>query len=454
MSGTPFKLFDRFGGLFGRRPPAPVNRATREVERPSWFARLAGGVAAGLGGLLGLMRGDAGTAERDRGWDASGQPTRWVGFDVAFVWVVVGLLALGTVMVYSASIQLPDNPKFAAYSPTHFLSRHLLSIGLALVAAAAVSALPMRVWERWAPWLFVVALVLLVVVLLPFVGKVVNNSRRWIPLGVLNFQPSELAKLAMAMYAANYMVRKMDVKESFTRAVLPMAIALGFVGVLLLAEPDMGAFIVIALIAIGILFLGGVNGRMFLIMTAVLVGSFALMITFNDVRRERILAYLNPWDEKYAQGKGYQLTHSLIAFGRGEWTGQGLGSSVEKLHYLPEAHTDFLLAVIGEELGLIGVSAVILAFFWLVRRIFVIGRQAIALDRVFAGLTAQGIGVWIGGQAFINMGVNLGVLPTKGLTLPLLSYGGSAIVMGVVALAVVLRVDMENRQLMRGGGRP
>ncbi len=458
MSGNPTKVLDRLGdrlgALFGRRPAAPVNRATREVERPSWFARLTAGVAGALGGLLGLMRGDAGGAERDRGWDASGQPTRWVGFDVAFVWVVVGLLALGTVMVYSASIQLPDNPKFAAYSPTHFLSRHLLSISLALVAAAAVSTLPMRVWERWAPWLFIAALVLLVIVLLPFVGKVVNNSRRWIPLGVLNFQPSELAKLAMAMYAANYMVRKMDVKESFTRAVLPMAIALGFVGVLLLAEPDMGAFIVIALIAIGILFLGGVNGRMFLIMTAVLVGSFALMITFNDVRRERILAYLNPWDEKYAQGKGYQLTHSLIAFGRGEWTGQGLGSSVEKLHYLPEAHTDFLLAVIGEELGLIGVSAVILAFFWLVRRIFVIGRQAIALDRVFAGLTAQGIGVWIGGQSFINMGVNLGVLPTKGLTLPLMSYGGSAIVMGVVALAVVLRVDMENRQLMRGGGRP
>jgi cell division protein FtsW len=176
-----------------------------------------------------------------------------------------------------------------------------------------------------------------------------------------------------------------------------------------------------------------------------------LMVTLSDWRRERIFAYLNPWDERYAQGKAYQLTHSLIAFGRGEFFGQGLGSSVEKLHYLPEAHTDFLLAVIGEELGFIGVAAVIFAFFWLARRVFHIGRQAIALDRVFAGLMAQGVGIWMGGQAFINMGVNLGVLPTKGLTLPLLSYGGSAIVMNLIAMAMVLRVDIENRQLMRGG---
>jgi cell division protein FtsW len=223
------------------------------------------------------------------------------------------------------------------------------------------------------------------------------------------------------------------------------------IGLLLLAEPDMGAFIVIALIAMGTLFLGGVNGRMFFLSAAVLVGAFGTMVAFNDTRRERIFAYLDPWNPLYSQGKGYQLTHSLIAFGRGEWFGQGLGSSVEKLHYLPEAHTDFLLAVIGEELGLVGVLIVIVAFFWMVRRIFEIGRQAIALDRVFSGLFAQGIGIWMGGQGFINMGVNLGVLPTKGLTLPLLSYGSSAMVLTCMALAVVLRVDIENRQLMRGG---
>ena len=171
----------------------------------------------------------------------------------------------------------------------------------------------------------------------------------------------------------------------------------------------------------------------------------------NTALHRRILAFLNPWDPKYAMGKGYQLTHSLIALGRGEIFGQGLGGSVEKLHYLPEAHTDFMLAVIGEELGFIGVAGVIFAFFWVSRRLFHIGRQAIALDRVFAGLYAQGIGIWMGGQAFINMGVNLGILPTKGLTLPLMSYGGSAIVMNIVALAIVLRIDIENRQLMRGG---
>jgi cell division protein FtsW len=308
---------------------------------------------------------------------------------------------------------------------------------------------PVAVWEKAAPWIFIAALVLLVAVLLPFIGKVVNNSRRWIPLGVMNFQPSELAKVAMAMYAASYMTRKMDVKENFVRAVWPMAVALGFTGVLLLREPDMGAFMVVALISMGILFLGGVNGRMFLASGTVLVGAFVAVIASSPEKRLRIFAYLDPWDPEYALGKAYQLTHSLIAFGRGEIFGQGLGSSVEKLHYLPEAHTDFLLAVIGEELGFVGVAAVIVAFFWLTRRIFHIGRQSIALDRVFAGLYAQGVGLWFGGQAFINMGVNLGVLPTKGLTLPLMSYGGSAIVMNLIALAIVIRIDVENRQLMR-----
>ena len=380
-----------------------------------------------------------------------GQPARLSSFDRTLVCVVVALLALGLVMVYSASVAMPDNPKFARYTPTYFLSRHLLFLAIASVAALVAVQVPVAAWEKLSPWIFVAALLLLVVVLVPFIGKGVNGARRWIPLGFMSFQPSELAKLAIAMYAAGYMVRRMDVKEDFIRAVMPMAVAIAIVGLLLLAEPDMGAFLVIATIAMGILFLGGVNGRMFLLITAILIGAFVLMITFSDWRRERIFAYLNPWDEKYTLGKAYQLSHSLIAFGRGEIFGQGLGGSVEKLHYLPEAHTDFLLAVIGEELGFVGVACVIVAFFWLARRLFHIGRQAIALDRVFAGLYAQGIGIWMGGQAFINMGVNLGVLPTKGLTLPLMSYGGSAIVMNLVALAIVIRVDLENRQLMRGG---
>ena len=386
-----------------------------------------------------------------RDWVNTGRPTRIAGFDLGLVWVIVALVALGLVMVYSASVALPDNPKFARYTPTYFLARHALFIGIAFVCALAALQVPINFWEKWAPHIFVAALVLLVLVLLPFVGRSVNGARRWIPLGVMAFQPSELAKLAIAMYAASYMVRRMDSRENFLRAVAPMAVALAFTGVLLLAEPDMGAFIVIAAIALGILFLGGVNGRMFFLSVAALLSAFVLMIAFNDYRRARIFAYLDPWNPDFAQGKAYQLTHSLIAFGRGEIFGQGLGDSLEKLHYLPEAHTDFLLAVVGEELGFVGVAAVVLAFFWLTRRIFVIGRQAIALDRVFAGLMCQGIGIWVGGQAFINMGVNLGVLPTKGLTLPLMSYGGSAILMNLVSLALVLRVDVESRALMRGG---
>ncbi|OPZ03803.1 MAG: Lipid II flippase FtsW [Alphaproteobacteria bacterium ADurb.BinA305] len=247
------------------------------------------------------------------------------------------------------------------------------------------------------------------------------------------------------------MVRKMDTRENFFQAVTPIAIALGFIGLLLLAEPDMGAFMVIAAIALGILFLGGVNGRMFALAALVLLGAFVLMIVMSPWRAERIFAYLDPWNPQYAQGRAYQLTHSLIAFGRGEIFGQGLGGSVEKLHYLPEAHTDFLLAVIAEELGFAGVLTVVALFALVVHRAFIIGREAIKLERYFAGLVAQGIGLWIGIQSFINMGVNMGLLPTKGLTLPLMSFGGSGIVANCVALAILLRVDWENRQLLRGG---
>jgi cell division protein FtsW len=230
-----------------------------------------------------------------------------------------------------------------------------------------------------------------------------------------------------------------------------MALAVGVVGVLLLAEPDMGGFMVIAVIAMGILFLGGVNARMFFLIATILLLVFAAIIYTSEWRRERIFAYLNPWDEKYALGKGYQLSHSLIAIGRGGVFGVGLGGSVEKLHWLPEAHTDFLLAVIGEEFGLMGVLAVIGMFFWMAQRILEIGRQSIVLGDVFSGLAAQGVGLWIGFQSFFNIGVNLGAVPTKGLTLPLMSYGGSAMVANLIALAIVMRVDMENRRKMQGG---
>ena len=378
-------------------------------------------------------------------------PVRLLGFDQALVFVAMALLLWGLVMVYSASVAMPDNPKFARYEHTHFLLRHIFSLAVALVVAVLAFQIPMSTWEKLAPWLFIAALALLVIVLIPFIGRGVNGARRWISLGVFNFQPSELAKFAVLIYAADYMVRKMEVKERFFRAVLPMGAALAVVGMLLLAEPDMGAFLVIAVIAMGILFLGGVNARMFFLIFAILVITFAMIIAASPWRRDRIFAYLDPWDPTHTLGKGYQLSHSLIAIGRGEIFGVGLGGSVEKLHWLPEAHTDFLLAVIGEEFGLVGVVAVIGMFLWLSRRIMVIGRQALALDRTFAGLVAQGVGIWIGFQSFINMGVNLGALPTKGLTLPLMSYGGSAILLNMIAIAIVLRIDAENKQMMRGG---
>jgi cell division protein FtsW len=378
-------------------------------------------------------------------------PVRLLGFDQALVFVAMALLLWGLVMVYSASVAMPDNPKFARYEHTHFLLRHMFSLAVALVVAVLAFQIPMSTWEKLAPWLFIASLALLVIVLIPFIGRGVNGARRWISLGVFNFQPSELAKFAVLIYAADYMVRKMEVKERFFRAVLPMGAALAVVGMLLLAEPDMGAFLVIAVIAMGILFLGGVNARMFFVIVTIVILAFVVMIWASDWRRERIFAYLDPWSAQHAIGKGYQLSHSLIAFGRGEFTGVGLGGSIEKLHWLPEAHTDFLLAVIGEEFGLVGVLVIMALFLWLIRRIMHIGRQAIAMDRLFAGLVAQGVGIWIGFQSLINMGVNLGALPTKGLTLPFMSYGGSAILMNVLALAVVLRVDHENRILMRGG---
>jgi cell division protein FtsW len=373
------------------------------------------------------------------------------GFDQPLIWAIAGLLMWGLVMVYSASIALNDNAPTSHVWHAQYLARHALSVFIGFVVALLVFQVPMERWEKAAPWVFILSIVLLILVLLPFIGKSVNGARRWISFGFINFQPSELAKLGTLLYAANYMVRKMDVKEKFFAAVTPMAVAIAIVGSLLLAEPDMGAFLVIAVIAMGILFLGGVNARMFIVITGILLTAFALMIALSPWRRERIFAYLDPFGAEHALGKGFQLSHSLIAFGRGEIFGVGLGGSVEKLHWLPEAHTDFLLAVLGEEFGLVGVVIVIGVFMWLTRRIMFIGRQAIAMDRVFSGLVAQGVGVWIGFQAFINMGVNLGALPTKGLTLPLMSFGGSAILMNLVALAIVFRVDYENRLMMHGG---
>jgi cell division protein FtsW len=370
--------------------------------------------------------------------------------DTVLVWMVAALLAFGLVMVYSASIALPDSSRFAKYEPTHFLWRHLFAICLGSLVGIGAFAVPMRIWQKFAPLLFLAGLVLLILVLVPGIGKVVYGARRWISLGFINLQPSELMKLAVVLYAGDFVIRRQSQMQSFRRGFLPVGAAVAFVGVLLLLEPDMGAFMVIAVIAMGVLFLGGVNGRLFTGLIVVATAAFSAIIYFSPWRRERIFAYLDPFEPTNALGKGYQLSHSLIAFGRGEVFGVGLGGSVEKLHYLPEAHTDFLLAVIGEELGLVGVLAVVFAFYWITKRGFEIGRQAIVLDKPFAGMVAKGIALWIGAQALINMGVNVGALPTKGLTLPLMSYGGTGILVNMVAIAMLIRVDWENRRLMRG----
>ena len=372
-------------------------------------------------------------------------------YDQMLVWVTMLLMLLGMVMVYSASISLPDSPKYGGYTNNHFLIRQALFIAFSSAVAFGVFHVKIATWQKYAPYLFVITLILLVAVLVPGLGKGVNGAKRWLSLKVVNIQPSELMKLFVVLYAADYTVRKQRYMHKLSKGFMPMAMAVGFVGLLLLLEPDLGAFGVIVCIAMGILFLGGINGIWFGGIATLLVGIFSLVIILSPWRRERIFAYLNPWQEDNALGKAYQLSHSLIAFGRGEMFGVGLGGSVEKLHYLPEAHTDFLLAVIGEELGFAGVIVVVYLFYWLVKRAFDIGRQAIALELTFAGLTAKGIGIWIGVQAFINMGVNMGLLPTKGLTLPLMSYGGSGVFINCVGLAILLRIDFESRKMMHGG---
>ena len=369
-------------------------------------------------------------------------------YDRSLAWAALLLAAAGLVMVYSSSIATAESSRYTGNNAAWYLARHAVFLSAALGAAIAVFLIPARWWQKAAPWLFVVCVTLLVLVLIPGFGRDVNGARRWLALPVISVQPSELVKLAAVLYAADYTTRKHPVMKSFKKGLLPMLAVMLLVSWLLLREPDFGALIVIAVTAFGILFLGGMNGRHFAALVGMLAAGSALLIVSSPYRMQRIFGFMDPWADPL--GRGYQLSHALIAFGRGEWLGVGLGASVEKLHYLPEAHTDFLLAVIAEELGFAGVALVIGLFVWIVARAFAIGRQATQNERHFASLVAQGIGIWIGFQALVNMGVNMGLLPTKGLTLPLMSYGGSGLLVNFVALAILLRIDWENRQLARG----
>ncbi len=367
-------------------------------------------------------------------------------YDETLAWVTLSLLGLGLVMVYSASIAIAEAGKW--HQPAYFLMRHAVFLGISTALAAIAFQVPMHLWQRMSPYLFLLGAGLLVLVLTPGVGREVNGSQRWLPLLFVNLQPSEFMKLLVVIYAADYTVRKAAYMHSFRKGFLPMLLVMLLIGGLLLREPDFGAFAVIAAIAMAILFFGGMNWKLFAGLIVMLVIGFLLLIWTSPYRMQRIIGFMDPWADPY--GNGYQLSHALIAFGRGEWLGVGLGGSVEKLLYLPEAYTDFLLAVIAEELGFAGVIVLIALFAWLVMRAFAIGRQAVYLERYFSALVAQGIGVWLAVQAIINIGVNMGVLPTKGLTLPLMSFGGSGMVANCIAIAMLLRVDWENRQLMRG----
>lgn len=370
-------------------------------------------------------------------------------YDMGLFWVTVALLITGLIMVYSSSIAIAE-ARTASHSAQHYLIRHGVSLIIAIMASIALFRLPSDTWQRGAAVLFAVSVALLIVVFIPGIGREVKGSWRWISLGPLgNFQPSEMMKLATVIYAADYTVRKGAFMGSIQKGFLPMFLVMLFIAGLLQMEPDLGATLVIVAIAMGILFLGGLNLRLFSLLLLLVLAGVVILVKANPYRLVRLLNYMDPWMDPL--GAGYQVSHSLMAIGRGGWLGVGLGESVEKLAYLPETHTDFLIAILGEELGAVGILAVMGLFAWMIWRSFSIGWQASLMGRNFQALVAQGVAVWLGAQCFINIGVNLGALPAKGLTLPLVSYGGSGLLVNCLAIALVLRIDYENRLLMRGG---
>ncbi|MEW6354409.1 MAG: putative lipid II flippase FtsW [Pseudomonadota bacterium] len=350
----------------------------------------------------------------------------------------LALLGLGLVMVSSASITIADR---ALHQPFYYGLRQAAYIGVGLLLGLAVLRTRLMYWEKAGPLLLVFGLLLLALVLIPGVGRQVNGSTRWLALGPFNFQPSEMVKLFVVVYLAGYLVRRGAMVGASARAFLQPMMLAGLIAALLLMEPDFGAAVVVLATALGMLFLGGVRLWQFGMLMVLVGAAFAALAFSSPYRLQRLTAFLNPWADPF--NSGFQLTQALIAFGRGEWLGVGLGGGIQKLFYLPEAHTDFLFAVLAEELGLLGAFAVIALFSLLVWRAFALGRRAELAGNRFAAFLAYGVALWLALQTLINLGVNMGVLPTKGLTLPLMSYGGSSIVMSCVAVALLLRVDYE-----------
>ncbi len=366
-------------------------------------------------------------------------------YDRWLIFTVVSLIVLGLLMVASASIVVSDHQM---HQPFYFFYRQLVYLILGILLGSIVIQLDTSFWEKIGGMLLVGTMLSLALVLIPGIGHAVNGSARWIGYGVFKIQISEIAKFATVVYMAGYLVRRNEeIKTNLSGFIKPMGL-LAVIAVLLIREPDFGATVVIMATTLGMMFLAGMRTRHFLLLFALVLIAMAILAVSAPYRVHRLTTFLNPWANAF--GGGYQLTQSLIAFGRGGWFGVGLGKSIQKLFYLPEAHTDFLFAVIAEELGLLGMLAVIALFTFLVIRILLIGRQAQFLGRHFAGFMAYGFSLWIAIQFMVSIGVNSGMLPTKGLTLPLLSYGGSSMLINCIALALIIRIDYENRMTMLG----
>jgi cell division protein FtsW len=360
-------------------------------------------------------------------------------FDPFLVVVTTSLLLIGYVMVASSSLHL--GAKMNGNSVLHYPIRQSLHIGLGLFLGTAVALTPINVWEKSGQWLFISGLLLLIIVLVPGLGVKVNGSVRWLSIGGMRIQVSEIVKFFAVIYMAGYVTRhQKSIKESAFGLIKPL-ILFAVASLLLLMEPDFGSAVVILIIAMGIMFLAGARLSQFIMLLSFVAILAMLLVYFEPYRMKRVTSFMDPWAD--AKDTGYQLVHALISFGRGEWSGVGLGSGVQKLFYLPEAHTDFLFSVIGEELGLLGVLTIIGLFSLLVWRTFQIALAAEKVGQRFSAFIAYGLGIWFGFQSFVNMGVNMGILPTKGLTLPLMSYGGGSMMIMCCAMALLFRVQSE-----------
>ena len=360
-------------------------------------------------------------------------------FDRQLVWIALGLMLIGLVMVTSASFPISSR---LTHQPFHFMFRHALFLLLSLVTSSVVLQIPMRTWLKYSSAMLAISFVLLIVVLLA--GHSVNGASRWIPLGLFNLQPAEVAKLSLFMFMSGYLVRKQDeVQQTFFGGFLKPIMVFGSLAVLLLGQPDLGTVVVMLVTLFGMLFIAGAKLTQFIALMLAGVLAVVALILAEPYRIRRVTSFWDPWEDPF--GSGYQLTQSLMAFGRGEWFGQGLGNSVQKLEYLPEAHTDFVFAVLGEELGFVGVVLVLMLIFSLVLKAIFIGKKAFEHKQNFSGYLAFGIGIWFAFQTLVNVGAAAGIVPTKGLTLPLISYGGSSLIIMSVAVSMLLRIDYECR---------